>query len=137
MRHFLLLKSQECVIKSDKHEFDVICVLRYFRNHRMTKSLFTYGSGTSNSMTLIQETYSRIECEPQMIHKLQVYLKFTLGIGTRKVNTQLENVPRQRYILSVHYVELWTCLVQNAVSGQCNRAVIMPIDSIHVQHDNT
>jgi hypothetical protein len=24
-----LLETQECVIKSDKHEFDVICALRY------------------------------------------------------------------------------------------------------------
>jgi hypothetical protein len=32
MSHFLLLETQECVIKSDKHEFDVICALRYSSN---------------------------------------------------------------------------------------------------------
>jgi hypothetical protein len=30
MSHFLLLEMQEEIIKSDKHEFDVICALRYW-----------------------------------------------------------------------------------------------------------
>ena len=30
MNHFLLLEMQEYIINSDKHEFDVICALRYF-----------------------------------------------------------------------------------------------------------
>jgi hypothetical protein len=31
MSHFLLLEMQEQIIKSDKHEFDVICALRYWQ----------------------------------------------------------------------------------------------------------
>ena len=29
MNHFLLLEMQEYIINSDKHEFNVICALRY------------------------------------------------------------------------------------------------------------
>jgi hypothetical protein len=32
MSYFLLLEMQECVIKSDKHEFDIICALRYWKD---------------------------------------------------------------------------------------------------------
>jgi hypothetical protein len=39
MSHFLLLEMQECVIKSDKHEFDVIWALHYWGHARSNWNL--------------------------------------------------------------------------------------------------